>query len=59
MSDTRQLGLWERWRSYLVFNPLIYFYTFVLGTLSLLSSLFDRSGRAIVLNKIRAVLGRL
>jgi len=45
MSDTRQLGLWERWRSYLFFNPLIYFYTFVLGTLSLLSSLFDRSGR--------------
>src|SRR6476660_3304976 len=45
MSDTRQLDLWERWRSYLFFNPLIYFYTFVLGTLSLLSSLFDRSGR--------------
>lgn len=45
MSDTRQLGLWERWRSYLCFNPLIYFYTFILGTLSLLSSLFDRGGR--------------
>ena len=45
MSDTRQLGRWERWRTYLIFNPLIYFYTFVLGTLSLLSSLFDRSGR--------------
>jgi 1-acyl-sn-glycerol-3-phosphate acyltransferase len=45
MSDTRQLGLFERWRSYLVLNPLVYFYTFVLGTLSLLSSLFDRSGR--------------
>lgn len=45
MSDTRQLGWFERWRSYLVLNPLVYLYTFVLGTLSLLSSLFDRSGR--------------
>jgi 1-acyl-sn-glycerol-3-phosphate acyltransferase len=45
MYDTRQLGLSERLRSYLFFNPLIYFYTFVLGTLSLLCSLFDRSGR--------------
>lgn len=45
MSDTRKLTLWERWRSYLILNPLIYLYTFVLGTLSLLSSLFDRSGR--------------
>ena len=45
MSDSRQLRLFERWRSYLVLNPLVYFYTFVLGTLSLLSSLFDRSGR--------------
>ncbi len=45
MVDTRQLGLWERWRSYLFFNPLIYFYTFVCGTLSLLSSFFDPKGR--------------
>jgi 1-acyl-sn-glycerol-3-phosphate acyltransferase len=45
MSDLRQLGLLERWRSYLVLNPLVYFYTFVLGTLSLLSSLFDFGGR--------------
>ena len=45
MSDTRKLALWERWRSYLFYNPLIYFYTGVLGTLSLLSSLFDQSGR--------------
>ncbi len=45
MADTRQLGLWERWRSYLFLNPLIYFYTFVCGTLSLLSSLFDAKGR--------------
>ena len=45
MADTRQLGVWERWRSYLFFNPLIYFYTFVCGTLSLLSSFFDPKGR--------------
>lgn len=45
MSDSRQLSLFERWRSYLVLNPLVYLYTFILGTLSLLSSLFDRSGR--------------
>jgi 1-acyl-sn-glycerol-3-phosphate acyltransferase len=45
VADTRQLGLWERWRSYLFFNPLIYFYTFICGTLSLLSSFFDSKGR--------------
>jgi 1-acyl-sn-glycerol-3-phosphate acyltransferase len=45
MPDIRQLGFWERWRSYLFFNPLIYFYTFVCGTLSLLSSFFDPKGR--------------
>jgi 1-acyl-sn-glycerol-3-phosphate acyltransferase len=32
-------------RSIFVFDVLIYIYTFVLGTLSLLSSLFDREGR--------------
>jgi 1-acyl-sn-glycerol-3-phosphate acyltransferase len=32
-------------RSMLVFDPLIYIYTMVLGTLSLLSSTFDRKGR--------------
>jgi 1-acyl-sn-glycerol-3-phosphate acyltransferase len=45
MADGRQLGVWERWRSYLFFNPLIYLYTGVLGTLSLLSSFFDAKGR--------------
>ena len=45
MSDTRQLSWFERWRSYLVLNPLVYFYTGVLGTCSLLSSLFDHGGR--------------
>jgi 1-acyl-sn-glycerol-3-phosphate acyltransferase len=34
-----------RLASYLVRNPLIYLYTAVLGTLSLISSLLDRSGR--------------
>ena len=32
-------------RSIFIFDPLIYLYTIVLGTLSLLSSLFDRGGR--------------
>ncbi len=32
-------------RGIFLFNPLIYLYTIVLGTLSLISSLFDRSGR--------------
>lgn len=31
--------------SYLVFDPIIYFYTFFMGTFSLLSSFFDRDGR--------------
>ena len=32
-------------RSYLIFDPLVFVYTGILGSLSLLSSLFDRSGR--------------
>jgi 1-acyl-sn-glycerol-3-phosphate acyltransferase len=32
-------------RAYLIFDPLIFVYTGVLGTLSLISSLFDGSGR--------------
>ena len=32
-------------RSYLIFDPLIWLYTVVMGTLSLLSSLVDRNGR--------------
>lgn len=35
----------SRLRSYLIFDPLIFAYTAVLGAFSLLSSLFDRSGR--------------
>ena len=38
-------SLVSRLRSYFVFVPVVYLYTFVMGTLSLLSSLFDRSGR--------------
>ena len=46
--ESREAGrgsLLSRLRSYLVFTPLIYLYTGVLGTLSLLSSLSDREGR--------------
>ena len=36
----------SRLRSYCLFVPMVYLYTAVLGTLSLLSSLFDRGGQA-------------
>lgn len=36
--------LLSRLRSYFIWDPLIWLYTIVLGTLSLLCSLFDRSG---------------
>lgn len=36
--------LLSRLRSYFIFDPLIWLYTIVLGTLSLLSSLFDSAG---------------
>lgn len=36
--------LLSRLRSYFIFDPLIWLYTIVLGTLSLLSSLFDSGG---------------
>jgi 1-acyl-sn-glycerol-3-phosphate acyltransferase len=45
MSSRPTPRLSVRLASYLVRNPLIYLYTAVLGTLSLLSSFFDRSGR--------------
>ncbi len=38
-------GFFSRLRSYFIFVPLIYLYTGVMGTLSLLSSFFDRGGR--------------
>ncbi len=41
----RRGTLFTRVRSYFFYVPLVYLYTLVLGILSLLSSLFDRSGR--------------
>jgi 1-acyl-sn-glycerol-3-phosphate acyltransferase len=38
-------GLFSRLRSYFIFLPLIYLYTAVMGSLSLLSSFIDRGGR--------------
>ena len=38
-------GWLSRLRSYLILDPLIWAYTLVLGTISLICSLFDRSGR--------------
>jgi 1-acyl-sn-glycerol-3-phosphate acyltransferase len=35
----------SRLRSYFILNPLIWAYTLILGTLSLICSLFDRNGR--------------
>jgi len=44
--DERSRGsLFSRLRSYCLFVPLVYVYTGVMGTLSLLSSFFDRGGR--------------
>jgi 1-acyl-sn-glycerol-3-phosphate acyltransferase len=45
LKEGRNLRVWERVRSLLFFDPLIYLYTGVLGSLSLLSSFFDRDGR--------------
>jgi 1-acyl-sn-glycerol-3-phosphate acyltransferase len=38
-------GWLSRLRSYFILSPLIWFYTIVLGTISLIGSLFDRDGR--------------
>jgi 1-acyl-sn-glycerol-3-phosphate acyltransferase len=43
--ESHSRRLLSRLRSYLIFDPLIWAYTVFMGTLSLLSSLFDRSGR--------------
>jgi 1-acyl-sn-glycerol-3-phosphate acyltransferase len=46
VEESSSLRQWlSRLRSYFIFDPLIWLYTIVLGTLSLLSSLFDSSGR--------------
>ena len=42
---TANSGLLSRLRSYCLFLPLIYLYTAIMGSLSLLSSFFDRGGR--------------
>jgi 1-acyl-sn-glycerol-3-phosphate acyltransferase len=41
----RRHGWGSRLRSYFIFDPLIWTYTIVLGSVSLTCSLFDRSGR--------------
>jgi 1-acyl-sn-glycerol-3-phosphate acyltransferase len=41
----RRHGWLSRLRSYFILSPLIWAYTLILGTLSLLCSLFDRNGR--------------
>ena len=43
--EARRGSLLSRLRSYLFLTPVIYLYTGVMGTLSLLASLFDRNGR--------------
>jgi 1-acyl-sn-glycerol-3-phosphate acyltransferase len=43
--EERRGTVFTRLRSYFVYVPLVYLYTLVLGILSLLSSLFDGSGR--------------
>ena len=43
--DDRRYGWPSRMRSYLILDPLIWVYTLVLGTISLIISLFDRNGR--------------
>ncbi len=43
--ETGRGSVLSRLRSYLFFTPMIYLYTGVMGTLSLLSSLSDREGR--------------
>jgi 1-acyl-sn-glycerol-3-phosphate acyltransferase len=41
----RQYGLFSRLRSYLILDPLVFLYTFVLGSLSLPFGFFEANGR--------------
>src|SRR5215470_8503485 len=41
----KRYGWLSRLRSYFIFDPLIWMYTIVLGSISLICSLFDRGGR--------------
>lgn len=43
--NSKRYGWPSRLRSYFIFDPLIWAYTLILGTLSLFVSLFDRNGR--------------
>jgi len=45
VGGARRYGWLSRLRSYFILNPLIWAYTLVLGSISLICSLFDRSGR--------------
>jgi 1-acyl-sn-glycerol-3-phosphate acyltransferase len=45
VADPYNPSAWDRICSYFFRDPLIYLYTIVLGTVSLLCSLFDRDGR--------------
>ena len=45
MADIHKPSAWDRVCSYLFRDPLIYLYTIVLGTVSLVCSIFDHSGR--------------
>ena len=42
---SRRYGWLSRLRSYFIYDPLIWAYTLLLGTISLMVSLFDRGGR--------------
>jgi 1-acyl-sn-glycerol-3-phosphate acyltransferase len=42
---SKRYGWPSRLRSYLIYDPLIWAYTLILGTISLIVSLFDRNGR--------------
>jgi 1-acyl-sn-glycerol-3-phosphate acyltransferase len=44
-SPAQRYGWGSRLRSYFIIDPLVWVYTLVLGTVSLVCSLFDRSGR--------------
>jgi 1-acyl-sn-glycerol-3-phosphate acyltransferase len=44
-AKSKRYGWLSRVRSYLIFDPLIWAYTLILGTISLIVSLFDRKGR--------------
>ena len=44
-ANSKRYGWPSRLRSYFIYDPLIWAYTLILGTLSLAASVFDRNGR--------------